>query len=324
VAYIRAIRQPYLSTASEPRQRRHNVQPSTASTSTSLFNHVPQYLNDTQREDIDARTSTLLRDINGNISNLASAASLQASTAEKVLEKKYGRPNNVLWRWAAGDGDVPDAGKSEQQLQEEGGIRTTKLFRDGVLWYLNWGLSNAVRRQQEMVQIRLDRAQEKQKSTLYDARNKGVQLSRDPDSTMNDRVTTDEYGNIDLRGHDAYDASHETSDQSQQQLSPEQLQLFAEENSTLLNHYTDQLAQVTQAEKSLMEISSLQQTLVGHLSVQGEMIGQLVEDAANTDENVRKGNKELKRASERGSTARAVFWATCGLCGFLITWDLIF
>ena len=89
-----------------------------------------------------------------------------------------------------------------------------------------------------------------------------------------------------------------------QELSEEQMQLFEEENRGLFEHLNDQLAKVTQAEKSLMEISSLQQTLVGHLSVQGEMIGQLVEDASNTDENVRKGNKELKRASERSSTAK--------------------
>lgn len=61
-----------------------------------------------------------------------------------------------------------------------------------------------------------------------------------------------------------------------------------------------------------------------HLDTQSEQISQLVADAENTSEDVTKGNKELKRASERGSTARIVFWTTVGVCGFLVGWDLVF
>lgn len=78
------------------------------------------------------------------------------------------------------------------------------------------------------------------------------------------------------------------------------------------------------AEKSLLEISSLQQTLVAHLSTQEEYINQLVTDASNTHSNIGQGNKELKRASERRSTAQAVFWGTVGLCTWLVVWDLVF
>ena len=131
---------------------------------------------------------------------------------------------------------------------------------------------------------------------------------------------TDDWGR---QYNPATDPSYDPS-AIESQLSPEQLRLFESENSTLLNYYNDTLKQVTQAEKSLLEIASLQQTLVSHLNTQGEMIEQLVTDAQNTDENVRRGNKELKKASERGSTAKLVFWTTVGICGFLISWDLIF
>jgi len=47
-------------------------------------------------------------------------------------------------------------------------------------------------------------------------------------------------------------------------------------------------------------------------------------DSLNTTENIGGGNTQLNRAAERKSTARMVFWATCGLCGFLVTWDLVF
>ena len=78
------------------------------------------------------------------------------------------------------------------------------------------------------------------------------------------------------------------------------------------------------AEKSLLEISSLQNTLVSHLATQDEYISQLVTDASNTAANVQRGNAELKRAKERRSTAQMVFWGTVGLCTSLIIWDAIF
>ena len=78
------------------------------------------------------------------------------------------------------------------------------------------------------------------------------------------------------------------------------------------------------AEKSLLEISSLQQTLVTHLSTQEDYIGQLVSDVTTTHSNVGKGNTELKRAAERRSTAQAVFWGTVGLCVWLVVWDAVF
>ena len=74
----------------------------------------------------------------------------------------------------------------------------------------------------------------------------------------------------------------------------------------------------------MMEISDMQTQIQANLSVQQESIGQLVTDSFNTTENVGGGNKELKRATERKRTARMVFWATCGLCSFLVVWDLVF
>ena len=53
-------------------------------------------------------------------------------------------------------------------------------------------------------------------------------------------------------------------------------------------------------------------------------IDQLVQDSYLTTENLGKGNKELKRASERRSTAQAVFYSTVAFCSFLVVWDLVF
>lgn len=77
------------------------------------------------------------------------------------------------------------------------------------------------------------------------------------------------------------------------------------------------------AEKSLREISELQTQIVENLHMQSEHIGQIVDDGFNMTTNVGQGNKELKKASERGSTAKYVFYASCALSLFLVTWDWI-
>lgn len=72
-----------------------------------------------------------------------------------------------------------------------------------------------------------------------------------------------------------------------------------------------------------MEISELQSTLAANLEVQSAQIEQLAGDSLYTEENVGGGNKQLKKASERESTAKMAFWATVVGCGFFIGWDLV-
>lgn len=72
-----------------------------------------------------------------------------------------------------------------------------------------------------------------------------------------------------------------------------------------------------------MEISELQTQLVSNLETQSAHIEQLVADSTLTTENVGGGNKQLKKATERESTAKWVFYGSCGLCTVLVLWDLI-
>lgn len=74
----------------------------------------------------------------------------------------------------------------------------------------------------------------------------------------------------------------------------------------------------------MVEISELQTTLASSLATQSAHIDQLVADSTNTAENVGGGNRELKRASERKSTAKYVFYVSCGLSLVLVVWDLLF
>jgi len=184
-----------------------------------------------------------------------------------------------------------------------------------------------------MMEIRLMREVEKSKSVLYKTRASGP--STNDYNGMNGGHSAG--GSVDYRGKTSH-AQDESDGVIENQLDPEQLQLFAQENQDMLKQYEDQLDKVryvyalshdltatneySATEKSLLEISELQTTLANNLSVQSAHIDQLVQDSFSTTENVGSGNKELKRATERRSTAQAVFWSTCIFCTTLVLWDL--
>ena len=331
--YLRQIRRPYLSTSGPPPQSRSR---STRQTD-KPNNETALYLTDAQREEIDAQTSTLLQNLSGNISSLAAAEDLRTSTETALLEKRFGKRSaqgRILWQWAAGGGDEYDEetdhtlGKSAGQLEAEGRAFGLKVNRESILWYLGWRLQQALEFQRGMVEVRAAREREKEKSILWKTR---------PAPQMNGGQIPRLGGAAGGPSGDA-NTDYKTKNQSfkpyleneknslDDEIPPNLRQLFETENSDLLQHYESTLSKVQAAEKSLLEISSLQQTLVGHLSTQGEMIEQLVQDAAGTGENLQRGNRELKRAGERWGKglARSTFWATVGICGFCIAWDLVF
>ncbi|KAI9924954.1 hypothetical protein ASPWEDRAFT_54391 [Aspergillus wentii DTO 134E9] len=325
--YLQSIRHSYLSTNPTSTRRRRTLSTAPSSPSTDTPKDSDKHLTDTERDSIDSSTALLLRDLSSSIANLSSAESLRQETETSLLRKKYGSSStaaNLLFRWAGGTGALEDdssdnANKSAEQVRDEEVSRTVKTVRENVLWFLRRGLESAAEVQMGMVERRIERVREKEKSVLYKSGGAAGAFA------MGEELgAAGGAGNASMRGYDATAMSEGEAAAIESQLSPEQLQLFAQENDTMLKHYEDTLSKVQNAEKSLIEISSLQQTLVTHLATQEEYIGQLVSDAATTQTNVGQGNKELKRATESRSTAQAVFWGTVGLCTWLVVWDLVF
>ncbi|KAJ6012207.1 hypothetical protein N7522_002562 [Penicillium canescens] len=332
--YLQTIRHAYLSTTP---QRRNANAPTSQPTNPTLPS-TSQTLTDPERDTIDTQTSLLLRDLATSLTNLSSAETLRQETEQTLLRKKYGHSaaSALLFRWAGGKGvtdDTGNEGKSAEQVTAEERERALKTVREGVLWFLRRGLEVVVGVQRGLVEKRIERVREKEKSVLYK-----VAAGRDVGGSANaggkdaGRRGSEKTGGYcsgtsfdpSFSAPDASTLSEADTARIEAQLSPEQLQLFAEENDTMLRHYEDTLGKVQNAEKSLLEISSLQETLVTHLATQEEYITQLVSDVDTTQTNVGQGNRELKRATERRSTAQAVFWGTVGLCTWLVVWDLVF
>ncbi|KAF2113392.1 snare-complex protein syntaxin-18 N-terminus-domain-containing protein [Lophiotrema nucula] len=309
--YLRSIRQSYLSTAHAP--RRKQAARTGNSSSITAADADSKHLSDDQRTEIDAQAKQLLRELNHAISSLSEAEQIrQQASAAITLKRRAKQGFGLVGRWAAGGGIT---GKSPEEELEDAKASTVRVHRESIIWYLQQQLQMCGQFQASMMEIRLKREVEKSKSVLYKAR--GTMPTSDQSTGMNGLPSA----SSGFRGKASY-VPEDESRAVEQQLSPEQLQLFAEENQDMLKHYEDTLDQVRTTEKSLVEISELQTTLANNLSVQSAHIEQLVEDSYLTTENIGGGNKELKKAAERKSTARLLFYSTSIFCATLVLWDL--
>lgn len=145
-----------------------------------------------------------------------------------ALKKRARQGLGALGRWAAGGAITAKSPEEEEQEKEKKGV---KVHREGVICYLRKKLEECSRFQSEMMEIRLMREVERSKSVLYKAR--GTMPVEDEGAN----------GGVDYRGM-AADTKDGGDADAELQLSPEQLQLFAQENQDMLKHYEDTLDQV--------------------------------------------------------------------------------
>ncbi|WPG99432.1 Hypothetical protein R9X50_00224600 [Acrodontium crateriforme] len=313
---LRSLRPAYLSTAAAPRRQLSSIGNNSNERST-------RHLTDSERESIDAESKQLLRQLNNAITDLKQAEDVRNQTADSVALSKRARGGlGGLGRWAAG-GAV--TAKSLEEEIEEAERNTIKVHRESIIAYLQRKLEEAGRVQSEMMEVRLTREIEKSKSVLSKSRIQGgIPYAQDPSDFDTNASTKRQRLSASFNNDMHAEASSFNGDSARTELTAEQQQVFAQENSALLKHYEDQLDQVRTAERSILEISELQSTLTANIQMQSENIEQLVQDSYSTTENLGKGNKELKRASERRSAAQALFYSTAAFCSFLIVWDLVF
>lgn len=147
-----------------------------------------------------------------------------------------------LSRWAAGGG-IGESPKSPEERIEECRQETLKVHRESVLWYLRKKLEEAAQTQSLMMQTRLDREIEKSKSALY--KTKGAGGAETSLEHTDDKDFRDLHGGGGRRfGTGKTTTSEIDNPNIEQSLTPEQLQLFAQENSEMLKHYEDTLDKI--------------------------------------------------------------------------------
>lgn len=167
---------------------------------------------------------------------MADAEQLCQKTEATLIQKKYGRLGlGALGSWAAGGiGQT----KSHDQEVEEARANAIKTHREGVVWYLSQKIQQCSLFQAVMMEKRLRREMEKNKSALAKS-----------------RAPIPELGGFDNAPvpptkHNPSTAAHlETKHGNpEEDLSPEQIQMFEKENQDMLKHYESTLDQVRYAD----------------------------------------------------------------------------
>ncbi|KAI3547643.1 SNARE-complex protein Syntaxin-18 [Colletotrichum filicis] len=311
---LKDVRQAYLSTA-QPRKTHIHAAAATQQ----------RHLTDRDREEVDANAKQMLRELNASITALNEAELLRRETETAVIRKKYASRLGALGAWAAAsDNDNNSSkGKTAEHAAAEARARTIEQHRDEVIQSLRLGLQRCGRTQQDMMEVRLTREMEKNRSVLAKAGGGGAmpELGGFYESMAKTAATSK--GATGKAGLPPGDEGASSSYDPREGLTDEQIQMFEKGNQDMLQHYNSTLDKVRTAEKSLLEIAELQTLLVGNLATQSAHIEQLVADSENITADVGGGNKQLKKATQRPSAARYTFFASAGLCTFLILWDLI-
>lgn len=151
----------------------------------------------------------------------------------------------MLGRWAAG---ASGGEKSPKQAAEEARREAFAMHRDSVLWYLGRKLEGVGEVQRGMMERRLEREMERGRSVLYKVSGStGAGERLDTGGILGGGG-----GGLNGRAREGKSAygigggvgEDDSRGEIEQQLSPEQLQLFAMENQDLLKQYEDTLDQV--------------------------------------------------------------------------------
>ena len=223
-SYLKGIRQSYLSTAPPPRRNYNAVKGSQW-----------EFLTERQKEEIDAETKSLLRELNAGILNLANAEQLRQNAETTIIRSKYRRLHlGAIGAWAAGGGGHT---KSIEQEQDEAEANAINMHRESVLWYLRQRILDCGSIQASMMEKRLQRIVEKNRSVLAKSRSGPI-----PEYSFNESFGSSATSSAILAPH-----METPTFKPEDELTPEQIQMFEKENQDMLKHYESTLDQVKYA-----------------------------------------------------------------------------
>ncbi|ANB15691.1 hypothetical protein AWJ20_3330 [Sugiyamaella lignohabitans] len=253
--------------------------------SNSRVSSHDESLTDNQRDEIDYETRLILQRQMGRLRAL------------EELEKRRIENSHSASRVA----------KFLRDPKKEGIDTTIKLHRAGMFWYLNDLLKTVSDTHAAQQEIRLSRQLAKSKSTFHT-----------PQNPLN---TWDKKENFETN---ISNVAHDTPEHSKPslELSPQQVQLLEQENSSLLEELEVTHDKVKQAEQSMYEIAELQTSLATHLSSQNTKIQSLMDDAFKTSSDVSAANEQLASARSRNRRAsKIIIYSSVSLGLVLLFYD---
>jgi syntaxin 18 len=154
-----------------------------------------------------------------------------------------------LGKWAAGGVAQQVVLSSEEELQERID-QTLNTHRESVIWFLRRRLEACAEVQGGMMETRLAREVERSKSVLYKTKGSAVGMGVALEEQAGKGLSGHGRGKGSVGGANGYNDANGVAmgdgdrEKIETELTPEQLQLFAQENNEMLKHYEDTLDQV--------------------------------------------------------------------------------
>ncbi|AMD21222.1 HEL058Cp [Eremothecium sinecaudum] len=181
--------------------------------------------------------------------------------------------------------------------------KTNNQFRNGVLQSVGMWLSKTSMQLSQMQRARLHRQQELDSidfnAQLYMRANQIASVAQTPA--------------IETTKHEI-----KQYEDTMSMLSQQQIQELETEHEELLNQKTKELMKVQKLSKTVMEVASLQNELATHLQVQTENINTLLYNNEDVTLDIQQGNRQLRKAQERGGKSALMIIYMSIIFGLLI------
>jgi hypothetical protein len=177
-----------------------------------------------------------LRDLNARIRAFEDAEQLRQNTDAALLRKRLSRGLGVLGSWAAGDG------VRNEQASLEATARQIGAHRESVIWFLRTRLQETAQTQQRMMETRLTREMEKNRSVLAKAR--GPVMNMGAHEPANNSIRKPLVGVAANGTSLPMQEEEETKKPMADNLTDGQRQLFEKGNQDMLKHLESTLDKV--------------------------------------------------------------------------------
>lgn len=250
------------------------------------------HLSDSQKDEVDLHLKLVLEKSIARLKELIQAEEIRRSAVPTTPASTLAR----LFAPAASPTTLDSVEYSAQLGQH----------RDSITSYIGSSLKRAGERVGKMQEARVraleEKAGKRRVGPVNPKQNKSAseKQSAVPGSTSSFRATA---------ATGAASASQSTMAPDDEELTQEQVQLFASESSALTKTLQADLAAVENVTRTLNTIAELQTTLVQHLTIQNETIASLADEAIDQRIEVDKGNQQLKQAKERSRSANRLLAA---------------
>ncbi|XP_048451726.1 syntaxin-18 isoform X2 [Rhincodon typus] len=197
-----------------------------------------------------------------------------------------------------------------------------KEHREGVLDLLEVYLKNVCKVYSEQRAIRVKRVVDKKRlSRLEPEQHSNKTLISSPENIPPVRPENSEELVLKDESNDkSYPEVHENlgvwEDSKEDELSPEEIQMFEQENQRLVSEMNSLVDEVRQIEGKVVEISRLQEIFTDKVLQQEKEIDSIHELVVGTTENVKEGNEDIREAIKNNAGFRVWILFFLVMCSF--------